>query len=69
MNSALQKSSAIFRTAAMQVRHSSVTRYIGTPPMVRISTAEKCAHVAVIVGTMLAFPAWVLVHLQDYKKS
>ncbi|GAB6022450.1 hypothetical protein CHUAL_006562 [Chamberlinius hualienensis] len=41
--------------------------YISGPPKHRISQFEKAAMGSIIVFSMLAIPAWVLIHLEDYK--
>nr|ABI52739.1 cytochrome c oxidase polypeptide VIII [Argas monolakensis] len=69
MNSIVQRSCTVIRNTKMQVRYRSMCRMIVTPPRVRISTAEKVGHLVALTAGILAIPAWVLVHLGDYKKK
>uniref|UniRef100_A0A2R5LDL3 Putative cytochrome c oxidase polypeptide viii n=1 Tax=Ornithodoros turicata TaxID=34597 RepID=A0A2R5LDL3_9ACAR len=67
MNTALQRACTVFRNTRMQVRHRSLSRHQATAPQVRIPTAEKLFHFAAITAGIVAIPAWVFVHLDNYK--
>uniref|UniRef100_G3MNA9 Cytochrome c oxidase polypeptide viii n=1 Tax=Amblyomma maculatum TaxID=34609 RepID=G3MNA9_AMBMU len=68
MNGALRKATTVFRSALMQSRSTSVSSYaVSLPKGIKMSTAEQAAHIAVIVGTIAAYPVWVLLHLKEYR--
>ncbi|KAH9362358.1 hypothetical protein HPB48_018010 [Haemaphysalis longicornis] len=68
MNGALRKAVSVFRSAAMQTRSTSVSAYVSSRPTGHVlSPAEKVAHFSIIVGTIFAYPAWVLLHLREYR--
>uniref|UniRef100_A0A0C9RR84 Putative cytochrome c oxidase polypeptide viii n=1 Tax=Amblyomma americanum TaxID=6943 RepID=A0A0C9RR84_AMBAM len=68
MNGALRKATTVFRSALMQSRSTSVTSYATSRPKgIKMSTAERAAHISVIVGTFFAYPVWVLLHLREYR--
>lgn len=63
----------VLRLVARQNPRTLVNRgfhfetYISGPPRVRISLAEKCAHAAVLVTSVLVGPMWILYHLKEYR--
>uniref|UniRef100_A0A6M2E0A3 Putative cytochrome c oxidase polypeptide viii n=1 Tax=Amblyomma tuberculatum TaxID=48802 RepID=A0A6M2E0A3_9ACAR len=68
MNGALRKATTVFRSALMQSRSTSVSAYsVSLPRGIKMSTAERVAHMSVIVGSIFAYPVWVLVHLREYR--
>ncbi|XP_026463820.1 uncharacterized protein LOC113368178 [Ctenocephalides felis] len=65
---AITKSSPVVRTLLQQTRNfNDAYPVVSGPPRTKISTAEKIVHGAVITVGCLAIPAWVLLHLQEYK--
>ena len=40
---------------------------VSGPPRVRISGAEKFVHGVALFGGVMAIPAWILVHIKDYR--
>uniref|UniRef100_A0A1E1WYT5 Putative cytochrome c oxidase polypeptide viii n=1 Tax=Amblyomma aureolatum TaxID=187763 RepID=A0A1E1WYT5_9ACAR len=68
MNGALRKATTVFRSALMQSRSTSVSSYaVSLPKGIKMSFAERAAHVSVIVSTIFAYPVWVLLHLKEYR--
>lgn len=41
---------------------------VSGPPRVRVSFAEKMVLASIMTSSFLAYPTWVMVHLQDYKE-
>ncbi|VDP19801.1 unnamed protein product [Soboliphyme baturini] len=39
-----------------------------TPPMVFIPFWEKCLHCAIFITMVMAYPTWVLYHIDYYRK-
>ncbi|CAG9855992.1 unnamed protein product [Phyllotreta striolata] len=37
------------------------------PPQVKISTAERLVHAAILVTGVLATPMWILAHIREYR--
>lgn len=54
-------------TVATRSSSSFSGSVVSGPPRVRISFAEKMVLAGVMTTAFLAGPAWVLVHLQEYK--
>ena len=44
-------------------------RFVVTPPVERISFAEKAFWGAFFVCGVLAIPAWVVLHIEDYRNG
>lgn len=60
---------AVSQLAKVGVRNSSnfTGPVVSGPPRVRVPFVEKMVLASIMTGSFLLFPAWVLVHLQEYK--
>lgn len=65
MQGALARAIPQTRQALAQSRQMSSV--IASPPLTRISFAEKVVHGVIIAGGCLAIPAWVLVNIKNYR--
>ncbi|KAF0288273.1 hypothetical protein FJT64_013343 [Amphibalanus amphitrite] len=58
---------SLVRLVPAAARAQARSYVVSGPPRVRMSRAEKFAHGVVLFGGVMAVPAWILVHIKDYR--